>query len=154
MEVRKARADEVDAVRAIVEQAYSPYVERIGRRPAPMDDDYAAKIRDGQLDVVEHRGELLGLIVLVEEEGSLLVENVAVRPAAQGQGVGGTLLAHAERTAARAGLVELRLYTHSRMTENIELYSRHGWHETDRRTESGFQRVYFSKPAPAAPRGE
>ena len=35
------------------------------------------------------------------------------------------------------------------MTENIALYSRLGWHETHRRTERGFQRVFFSKPAPA-----
>ncbi len=33
------------------------------------------------------------------------------------------------------------------MTENIELYQRLGWRETHRRTEHGFQRVFFSKPA-------
>ena len=33
------------------------------------------------------------------------------------------------------------------MTENIELYTRLGWHETERRTEHGFQRVFFAKPA-------
>ena len=148
MEVRKARADEVDTVRAIVDQAYSPYIERIGRRPAPMDDDYDARIRDGLLDVVEDNGEILGLIVLVDEGDALLVENIAVRPASQGRGVGRTLLAHADSTATRLGLAQLRLYTHSAMTENIALYSRLGWHETHRRTERGFQRVFFSKPAP------
>ena len=64
MEIRKARADEIDAVREIVDPAYSPYIGRIGRRPAPMDDDYAARIRDGLLDVVEDDSEILGLIVL------------------------------------------------------------------------------------------
>ena len=149
MEVRRARADEVDTVRAIVDQAYSPYIERIGRRPAPMDDDYDARIRDGLLDVVEDNGEILGLIVLVDEGDTLLVENIAVRPASQGRGVGRTLLAHADSTARRLGLAQLRLYTHSAMTENIALYSRLGWHETHRRTEHGFQRVFFSKHAPA-----
>jgi GNAT superfamily N-acetyltransferase len=147
VEVRQARADEIDVVREIVEQAYLPYVERIGRRPAPMDDDYVVRIRDGLVDVVDHHDEILGLVVLVEEEHALLVENLAVRPASQGQGIGRALLAHAERTAVRIGLVELRLYTNSAMTENLELYSRLGWHEVDRRTEDGFQRVFFTKPA-------
>ena len=88
MQVRKARADELDAVRAIVDEAYSPWVERIGLRPAPMDDDYAVKIRDGLVDVVVDDNELLGLVVLVPDDDALLVENVAVRPAAQGLGVG------------------------------------------------------------------
>ena len=149
MEVRKARADDIDTVRAIVDQAYSPYIERIGRRPAPMDDDYDARIRDGLLDVVEDDGEILGLIVLIDEGDALLVENIAVRPSSRGQGVGRAMLTHADNTATRLGLGELRLYTHSAMTENIALYSRLGWQETHRRTERGFQRVFFSKPAPA-----
>ncbi len=78
------------------------------------------------------------------------MENVAVRPAAQGRGVGRALLAHADRTASRLGLTELRLYTHSGMTENIALYTRLGWHETERRTEHGFQRVFFAKAAHSA----
>ena len=41
---------------------------------------------------------------------------------------------------------QLRLYTHSGMTENIELYARLGWQQTDRRDELGFDRVFFSKP--------
>ncbi len=147
MEVRKARADEIDAVRAIVDAAYSPYVERIGVRPAPLDDDYAARIRDGLVDIAEDDREILGLIVLVDQGDALLVENIAVRPASQGRGVGRALLAHADGTATRLGVRELRLYTNSAMTENIELYSRLGWHETHRRTEGGFQRVFFSKPA-------
>jgi ribosomal protein S18 acetylase RimI-like enzyme len=148
VQVRKARADDLDTVRAIVDQAYSPYIPRIGRRPAPMNDDYDARIRDGLLDVVDDHGEILGLIVLIDEGDALLVENIAVRPESRGRGVGRALLAHADTTATQLGLRELRLYTHSAMTENIAFYSRLGWHETHRRTEHGFQRVFFAKPAP------
>lgn len=142
--------DEIGVVREIVDQAYSPWIERIGMRPGPMDDDYAAQVRDGLVEVVEDNGEVLGLIVLVDEGDVLLVENVAVRPTAQGRGVGRALLDHADRTAALLGVGELRLYTHSGMLENIELYSRLGWRETERRSEHGFERVFFSKPAPAS----
>ena len=37
------------------------------------------------------------------------------------------------------------LYTNAKMRENLALYARLGWREVDRRTESGFERVYFEK---------
>jgi ribosomal protein S18 acetylase RimI-like enzyme len=150
VQIRKAREDEVGVVGAIVEEAYSHYVARIGMRPGPMDDDYAVRLRDGLVDVIEDDGGILGLIVLIDEGDALLVENVAVRPAAQGRGVGRALLAHADRTAVSLGRDELRLYTHHLMTENIALYTRLGWRETERRTERGLQRVFFAKSTPAA----
>jgi ribosomal protein S18 acetylase RimI-like enzyme len=148
VEIRRARADDVAALQAIVERAYAPYVERIGRRPAPMDDDYTARVRDGLVDVIHEDGEILGLIVLVSDGDSLLVENVVVHPSHQGLGVGRALLAHADDTAGLLGLAELRLYTNAAMTENLGLYRRLGYREIDRRTEDGFQRVFFSKPSP------
>jgi ribosomal protein S18 acetylase RimI-like enzyme len=150
VEIRKAGAEDLDAVRLIVDEAYSPYVARIGCRPGPMDDDYAVRIRDGLIDLAEQDGEVLGLIVLVDEGDVLLVENVAVRPSLHGRGIGRALLAHADSTAVRLGRPQLRLYTHSGMTENIALYTRLGWRETERRTEHGLERVFFSKPAPDA----
>jgi ribosomal protein S18 acetylase RimI-like enzyme len=146
VQIRPARPDEARALQGLVERAYSSYVERIGRRPAPMDDDYAARIDHGQADVVVAGTELVGLIVLVAHDDHLLIDNVAVDPDFQGRGAGRALLAHAEKVAATYGLPELRLYTNAAMTENLELYPRLGYRETGRRTEEGFQRVFFSKP--------
>ena len=36
----RASAGDVPALHDIAERGYGVYVERIGRRPAPMDDDY------------------------------------------------------------------------------------------------------------------
>ena len=58
-------------------------------RPRPMDADYAEKVRGGLVSVAEEDGEVVGLIVLVEMPGRLLIENVAVDPARQGEGIGG-----------------------------------------------------------------
>lgn len=149
MQIRPARPDDARSVREIVERAYSRYIERIGRRPAPMDDDYVAKIGDGHVEVALVGGEPVGLIVLVPQADHLLVENVAVDPAFQGGGVGRALLAHAEQRAAQRGLREIRLYTNAAMTENLGLYPRLGYRETGRATEHGFARVYFSKVSPA-----
>lgn len=150
MELRPARAQDVEALRDIVERAYRAYVEPIGRRPAPMDDDYAARVDHGQVDVAAQTGELLGLVVLVACDGYLLIENVAVDPRHHGRGIGRALLAHAETTAADLGLPEIRLYTNAAMTRNLKLYPRLGYREAGRRTEDGFERVFFSKPLPSA----
>jgi ribosomal protein S18 acetylase RimI-like enzyme len=147
--VRQADPAEAPALGELVERAYAVYVGRIGRRPAPMDDDYEAKARRGEAFVADD-GSIAGLIVLVEHPDHFLVENVAVDPARQGTGVGRALLAYAERHAAAHGLRELRLYTNEAMTENLTLYPHLGYREVGRRVEDGFRRVYYSKQLPDA----
>jgi ribosomal protein S18 acetylase RimI-like enzyme len=144
---RTATPADADAVDALVERAYAHYVERIGRRPGPMDDDHKAEIEAQEIVLLEDEdGTLVGVLVRRAEPGHLLVHNVAIDPAHQGRGHGRALLEHAEAEAAERGLPELRLYTHVRMTENIAMYERAGWIEYDRRGEAGFQRVFFRKP--------
>jgi ribosomal protein S18 acetylase RimI-like enzyme len=79
------------------------------------------------------------------EGGALLLDNVAVAPAAQGQGYGRALVGFAEAEARRRGHAQLRLYTHVLMTENLALYRRLGFEETGRITEKGYERVYMAK---------
>jgi N-acetylglutamate synthase-like GNAT family acetyltransferase len=143
--LREAKAGDREAVERLVEAAYGMYVERIGRRPAPMDADYAALIDAGRVTVAERDGRVIGILVLVPEEDHLLVENVAVDPAAQGSGLGRRLMARAEGHARTLGLTELRLYTNEKMVENLAWYPRLGYTETERRVESGFARVFFVK---------
>jgi ribosomal protein S18 acetylase RimI-like enzyme len=143
--LRPATLGDREAIERIVEAAYGGYVERIGRRPAPMDADYTALIGDGLVTVADRDGVVLGMIVLVPMADHVLVENVAVDPAAQRGGVGRRLMAHAEDEARALGLSELRLYTNEHMVENIAWYPRLGYRETERRAESGFARVFFEK---------
>jgi ribosomal protein S18 acetylase RimI-like enzyme len=143
--LRPAEAGDREAIQRLVEGAYGAYVERIGRRPAPMDADYAGLIAAGHVTVAERGGAIVGILVLVPMEGHLLVENVAVSPEAQGTGLGRRLMAHAEGEARALGLAELRLYTNEKMVENVAWYPRLGYVETGRRAESGFARVFFAK---------
>lgn len=149
MEIRTARITEAGLLRRIVQRAYRGYVARIGRRPAPMDDDYDLRVRSGQVSVAVVGGDVAGLIVTAARPDHLLVENVAVDPAHQGRGVGRALLEHAEHLAARDGLPELRLYTNAAMTENLALYPRLGYTEIGRQRSDGFDRVFFVKPLAA-----
>jgi GNAT superfamily N-acetyltransferase len=127
--MRLAReADRAD-VEHLVHDAYEPWIEIVGMRPLPMEADYAALIAAGHVHVTDG---LEGLIVLVPEDGVLLVDNVAVRPALHGKGIGRGLLAYAEEVAAGLGLPALRLYTNVKMTSNIALYASLGYVETGR----------------------
>lgn len=144
--IRLAHADDVAAVGLLVGGAYAHYVARLGKPPGPMLDDYARRVAESEVWLLEDEGALAGILVLEDAEGGdLLLDNLAVAPAAQGKGHGRTLVAFAEAEARRRGSPVLRLYTHVLMTENVEFYLRLGFDETHRITEKGYDRVYMAK---------
>ena len=144
--IRRAQPADRAVVERIVRDAYGIYVERIGKPPGPMLDDYAALIADGVVSVLEDSdGTTAAIIVLLPKPDHLLLDNIAVRPDRQGQGLGRLLIAFAEDEALRLGYAELRLYTHEAMTENITLYGRLGFVETGRGPQAGYNRVFMTK---------
>ena len=130
---------------ACVQAAYAPWVERIGRKPWPMLQDYALVIREQHVVIAEADGELAGVLVLAETDEGFLIDNVAVHPSRKGQGIGRALLLHAEQEAAARGHKSVYLYTNERMTENIAMYAKAGYVEYERRQEAGFRRVFLRK---------
>ena len=148
--IRSAGLDDLAAVEAIVRSAYARYIPLIGRKPGPMLDDYRALIGRGHVYVLSDEGGISGILVLVPEEHAMLLDNVAIRPDAQGRGHGRTLIAFAERRAREWGLRAIRLYTNEAMMENVALYGHLGFVETHRAEEHGFRRVYMTK-LPDAP---
>lgn len=143
--IRPARAEDIPTVKQIVDSAYRHYIARICKPPGPMLDDYARRIGDGQAWVLEDNGVIAGLLVLEDSSGALLLDNVAIDPAAQGKGHGRALIGFAEQEARGRGYREVRLYTHVLMTENLALYARLGFRETGRVREKGYERVYMTK---------
>jgi ribosomal protein S18 acetylase RimI-like enzyme len=146
VDLRRATADDVPAITALVTAAYSVYVPRMGRRPMPMLADYGAVVADQETWVAVEDGAVVGVLVLEPEPDSLLVENVAVAPHAQGRGVGRLLLDHAEDRAREHGAGDIRLYTHQTMTENVALYRARGFVDDQRRPDDGTARVFLRKP--------
>lgn len=144
--LRRAGLADLPAIERLIEVAFTPYIERIGRPPGPMSADYARALTDSRVWVVEGSDRLDGVLVLETHDDHLLVDVIAVDPAAQGRGVGVALLDRAESDARALGLGELRLYTNEAMTENLDYYPRRGFEETGRRVDEGFRRVYFRKP--------
>ncbi|WP_054916067.1 GNAT family N-acetyltransferase [Pseudomonas sp. NBRC 111117] len=143
--IRPATAHDVAPVQALIEAAYALYIPRIGARPGPMLEDYAGLIAQGRVEVFEEQGQVLGVLVLIAQADGLLLDNVAVSPAAQGRGLGRQLMAHAEARARQLGLEVVRLYTNEAMSENLGLYERLGYRETHRAEQAGFRRVFMEK---------
>jgi len=86
--IRPAKSGDAAIIEELVQRAYAHYVSRIGGRPGPMDDDYGERVSRGLVSVAEDAGEIVGLIVLAGEADHLLIENVAVDPTRQGEGIG------------------------------------------------------------------
>ncbi|MDT1063563.1 GNAT family N-acetyltransferase [Paracoccus sp. CPCC 101403] len=144
--IRPALPADEAAIRACAHAAYGQYVTAIGRKPAPMEADFPAQIAAGHVHVAKDAtGALLGYVVFFPEAGHMHLEAVAVTPAATGKGVGRQLIRHCEEAARRAGLGAVHLYTNQKMTANLSMYPHLGFVEVDRRSEDGFDRVFYEK---------
>ncbi|QBK31524.1 GNAT family N-acetyltransferase [Roseitalea porphyridii] len=143
--IRPAREADAVVLEAIAEQAYSRYVAAVGRRPAPMDTDFAARIGAGIVYVAARDEAVIGFAIFLARGDHMLLENIAVDPASSGQGVGGALITHCEAEARRLGLGAVELYANEKMTQNLSIYPHLGYREIGRREEDGFRRVFFRK---------
>lgn len=127
---RPARPEDADEIRTVVRAAYQRWVPIVGREPRPMQADYAAVVRTHRFDLVEADGRIVALIETEARSDHYWVENIAVLPERQGQGLGRALLALADELAQAAGFSELRLLTNGKMTTNRRLYASVGYVET------------------------
>jgi N-acetylglutamate synthase-like GNAT family acetyltransferase len=118
---RPARPDDAAEIRAMVRAAYTRWVPIIGREPRPMQADYALAVGKHRFDLVDADGRIVALLESVARADHYWVENIAVLPELQGQGLGRQLLALADHLARAAGLAELRLLTNGRMAANRRL---------------------------------
>jgi ribosomal protein S18 acetylase RimI-like enzyme len=143
--IRAAIAADVAVIGQIVEQAYRHYIPRIGKPPAPMLDDYAVRVSEGVVWVIEGGDAVAGVIVLLPRPDYLLLDNIAVALSRQRAGLGRQLLAFAEAEAVRRGYREIRLYTHRTMTENQRLYASIGYEDIGHGIEDGYDRVFMRK---------
>jgi GNAT superfamily N-acetyltransferase len=140
---RLATQADLPAIASVIAAAYARYMDRMDRPPAPVLTDYRGAIAAGRVWVT---GEpVSAVLVLVQERDAMLVENVAVSPAAQGTGLGRRLMEFAERQALASGLSRMTLYTNEVMTENLAIYVRLGYRETARQSQDGYSRVFMEK---------
>ena len=145
LSVRAAVPGDASGAAACVKAAYEHYVERNGKVPGPMRDDFHVLIAEHDVTVAEDREAIVAVLVLKEASEGFLLDNVAVAPAQQGTGLGRYLLGLAEEKALARGHDSIYLYTQEIMVENQALYERVGYVEYARRHELGLDRIYMRK---------
>ncbi len=129
--IRRAQIADAAAVASCIDAAYAKYADRIADLP-PVSEGCAEDIANHQVWVAVKDNEIIGGLILVRQDKTMKLANVAVHPNHTGKGLGGDLIALAEREAMKQGFDELHLNTHAAMPENVRLYARLGWEEISR----------------------
>ena len=145
MKIRKANATDVRALSQCVDNAYQHYIERLGKPPGPMLDDYEQIIASQIVYVADFENNIAGIVVLIPTRDPILLDNLAVDPGYQNKGIGNALLIFAENMASDLGHKTIQLYTHELMHENVSYYQSKGYTISHRIKEKGYQRIYMSK---------
>jgi ribosomal protein S18 acetylase RimI-like enzyme len=125
--LRRATIADLPAVTALQQAAYAKNRAILGVEPLPLLADYAQVFSDYEVYLAERDGALDGALILEPRAEDLLIWSVATSPAAQGRGVGNTMLKFAELRARELGVPCIRLYTGEPLTGNIAWYRRHGY---------------------------
>ncbi len=143
--IRQAEPEDQEALVNCVQAAYTRYIERIGKKPAPLLADYKVLIAQGIVYVLADEEGIRGVLVMKPQDSEMFVENIAVDPRFQGQGLGRTLMTFAEQQARKEHLDEIRLYTNEMMTENLLFYQQLGFEEEGRYVQDDYRRVFLRK---------
>jgi ribosomal protein S18 acetylase RimI-like enzyme len=145
VDIIEAVPEDAEGMTDCVTASYSHYLPVMDIPPGPMLNDYGEMIEKHQAFVIKQELRVIGILVLMLFEKGFLLDNVAVHPEFQGQGLGKMLMDFAEKEARSQGYPEIYLYTHELMTDNIKMYGHLGYVETERRFEEGRPRVYMRK---------
>lgn len=143
--IRQAQAADREEIVACVRGAYARYLARMEKEPAPLLADYETLIAQRIVFVLVYEGGIRGVLVMMPQGRAMFVENIAVDPRFQGQGLGRRLMAFVEQEARNEHRDEIRLYTNELMTENLRFYQQLGFEEGDRRIHEGYRRIFLRK---------
>jgi ribosomal protein S18 acetylase RimI-like enzyme len=134
LKIRRARADEAEALLAIQRAAaVAAFAHVFPQDRYPFPDD---EIRDawrtalGDPEVEVYVAEVGGAAVGSVSVGGGYLRTLYVLPACQGTGVGSSLHDHALERLRERGQSEARLWTLAENASGRRFYERRGWHAT------------------------
>ncbi len=122
-----------DAIYDLMLKAFLAYVQKIDSQatsgPYPW---LKGAIAHGDVYVGIDGTTVVGLISTNRTNDELVIDQLGVDPARQGEGIGSWLLEQLEMAAREDGVSTLSLQTAENMDHLLRLYSRHGFVETRR----------------------
>jgi ribosomal protein S18 acetylase RimI-like enzyme len=125
--LQRAESADLPALLALQRAAYAKNRTLLGVEPLPLLADYTAILRDMEVWVSASGDRLVGALILEPRADDLLIWSITANPAAQGAGLGRSLLAAAEARARQLGRTVIRLYTGTPLAHLVAWYGRHGF---------------------------
>ena len=102
MNICRALLSDAPNLVRLVHEAYRHYIARIGRPPAPMLADFTRHITDDTVFIATN-DMICGYVVLCHDLVCWRLDNIAVAPSNQGQGIRAALIRHSEFFIAKKG---------------------------------------------------
>jgi GNAT superfamily N-acetyltransferase len=146
-QIREAESKDADQISACIRESFKKYIPLIQMEPEPMILDYASVIEEDHVFVMEEDGDFVGALILKDGDGSFMwLDIIGVFSKHQSKGCGKKLIEFGESAMREKGATESRLYTNTKFESNIAIYKHLGYEIYDRKTEHGYDRVFFRKP--------
>ena len=143
--IRRATIKDSDDLLKIAEIAYDKYLPLMDKKPAPMLADFNKHIAEDIVFIALAEVEIIaGYVVLQQIKGQWWLDNIAVHPNHQEQGIGAKLRIEAENYVSILS-DRIQLYTNIVMADNISWYERAGYVITQQALINGYERLYFEK---------
>jgi len=153
--LRAANVDDAAGIAAVIAASFEQYRGRLVPESGAFRETaatIAAELDAGAGAIVaERNGELLGCVLIEEQEGDLYFGRLSVLPSARGQGLAKHLIDAVEAEASRRGLAGVRLGVRVVLTDNQRLFMSLGYRETSREAHPGFDHptsINMRKPLP------
>ncbi len=139
--VRRAETRDAAVLADLVRLAFSTQSRPTTPPPGALQETaatIAGHLGRGGGAIVEDGGAIVGAIFWNEEDGGLHVGRLSVHPAHRRRGIGGALMAEAEREARQHGLPCVRLGVRLVLEDNRRFFASCGFVETTLHRHEGF----------------
>ncbi|HET6620282.1 MAG TPA: GNAT family N-acetyltransferase [Dongiaceae bacterium] len=139
--IRPARAEESEAVAALIHRAFAPYRRTLEPAPSALSEtagSIQSAMAAGTVLVAVREGQIAGCVSVERRGDSVYAGRPSVDAAVRGTGIGGALMADVERLARQGGAARVRVDVRLALTGNRAFFRRLGFAEGRRRCHPGF----------------
>lgn len=131
LEIRLAATDDSAAIAEVLREAFMPFREHYTDEAFDVvtasPDVITSRFVEGPIWVAELDGKVVGTVSLTTEPEGLYIRSMAVRPGAQGLGIGHKLLDALNDHVSETEIERIFLYTTYFVPGAKELYEKHGF---------------------------
>ena len=132
LEIRRAVPEDSEAISALIREAFGPfgpeYTAGAFEYTTPGENVIRERFAEGPIWVAVENGIMVGTVSGLPEEERFYIRSMAVKPSAQGSGVGQRLLEILEAFARERGSERLYLYTTYVLPGAKLLYEKNGFY--------------------------